>query len=79
MVPGHGSAQTAPFPMVAKTRAYISELRTKMADMVDNGVSLLDAVDKSAMPEWKDTRLYELNHRANANFIYREMEQEYFQ
>ena len=79
MVPGHGSAQTAPFPMVEKTRAYITDLRAKMAKMVDNGVSLLDAVDQSDLPVWKDTRLYELNHRANANFVYREMEQEFFQ
>ncbi|KPJ87197.1 MAG: hypothetical protein AMJ53_18525 [Gammaproteobacteria bacterium SG8_11] len=60
MVPGHGSAQTAPFPMVEKTKAYITDLRTKMA-------------------EWKNTRLYDVNHRANANFVYREMELEFFE
>jgi glyoxylase-like metal-dependent hydrolase (beta-lactamase superfamily II) len=79
MIPGHGSAQTSPFPMVKKTQAYISDLRAKMADMVESGVSLLDAVNQADLPEWKNTRLYNLNHRANANFVYREMEQEYFQ
>lgn len=79
MVPGHGSAQTSPFPMVTKTKTYVSELRAKMADMVDNGISLLDAVNKADLPLWKTIPLYDLNHRANANFVYREMEQEYFQ
>jgi hypothetical protein len=50
-----------------------------MAEMVENGVSLLDAVNKADMPAWKNTRLYDVNHRANANFVYREMEREYFQ
>jgi glyoxylase-like metal-dependent hydrolase (beta-lactamase superfamily II) len=79
MVPGHGSAQTAPFPMVNKTRSYVTELRTKMKAMVENGASLLDAVNNADMPAWKNVPLYEPNHRANANFVYREMEQEYFQ
>jgi hypothetical protein len=65
--------------MVTKTKTYISELRSKMAEMVDNGISLLDAVNKADMPAWKNTRLYDVNHRANANFVYREMEREYFQ
>ncbi|WP_455212370.1 MBL fold metallo-hydrolase [Kaarinaea lacus] len=79
MVPGHGSAQTAPFPMVEKTNTYITDLRNKMSDMVENGVSLLDAVDAADLPAWKNTRLYDVNHRANANFIYREMELEFFE
>jgi glyoxylase-like metal-dependent hydrolase (beta-lactamase superfamily II) len=79
MVPGHGSAQTPPFPMVTNTKAYVTELRNKMEEMVESGVSLLDAVNNADMPEWKNVRLYEPNHRANANFVYREMEQEYFQ
>jgi glyoxylase-like metal-dependent hydrolase (beta-lactamase superfamily II) len=79
MVPGHGSAQTPPFPMVTKTKAYVTELRDKMKTMVENGVSLLDAVNNADMPAWKNVPLYEPNHRANANFVYREMEQEYFQ
>ncbi|MGD8940383.1 MAG: MBL fold metallo-hydrolase [Gammaproteobacteria bacterium] len=79
MAPGHGSAQTSPFPMVTKTKTYISELRSKMAEMVENGVSLLDAVNKADIPAWKNICLYDVNHRANANFVYREMEREYFQ
>jgi hypothetical protein len=78
MVPGHGSAQTAPFAMVRKTRDYMQRLREEMGNAVEAGIGLQQAVDNSDFPEWHDTRLYELNHRANANFVYREMELELF-
>ncbi|MGD8566880.1 MAG: MBL fold metallo-hydrolase [Gammaproteobacteria bacterium] len=78
MVPGHGGPQTKPFPMVKKTNQYVTRLRRKMMEAVKNGESLYDAVQNSDFPDWKDTRLYEENHRANANFVYREMEKRYF-
>jgi glyoxylase-like metal-dependent hydrolase (beta-lactamase superfamily II) len=78
MVPGHGSAQSTPFPMVRKTHSYIQRLRDEMGRAVEEGIGLQDAVDRSDFPEWHDSRLYELNHRANANFVYREMELELF-
>jgi glyoxylase-like metal-dependent hydrolase (beta-lactamase superfamily II) len=79
MVPGHGSAQTSPFPMVTMTREYMQQLRDKMGKMVDEGVDLYEAVKQADLPEWKDTRLYHQNHRANANFVYRERERELFE
>ena len=79
MVPGHGAPQTKPFPMVKKTNDYVKRLRKEMMEAVENGVSLYDAVQNSEFPDWKDSRLYEENHRANANFVYREMEKEYFE
>jgi glyoxylase-like metal-dependent hydrolase (beta-lactamase superfamily II) len=78
MVPGHGSAQTAPFSMVSKTRRYMQRLRDEMGEAVEEGIGLQQAVTDSDFPEWHDTRLYELNHRSNANFVYREMELELF-
>lgn len=78
MVPGHGSAQSAPFTMVGKTRRYMQRLRDEMGEAVEEGVELQQAVDKSDFPDWHDSRLYELNHRSNANFVYREMELELF-
>jgi glyoxylase-like metal-dependent hydrolase (beta-lactamase superfamily II) len=78
MVPGHGSAQTEPFSMVNKTRRYMQRLREEMGEAVDAGVGLQQAVDNSDFPAWHNTRLYELNHRSNANFVYREMELELF-
>jgi len=78
MVPGHGSAQTRPFPMVEKTRRYIERLREAMRAAVENGVSLLDATEQTEFEDWKDTRLYESNQRANTGFVYREMEAAFF-
>ena len=78
LVPGHGSAQSAPFPMVTRTRAYIRELRERMKQKVIDGVSLMDALGDADMPAWQDVPLYQENQRANASFIYREMELEFF-
>lgn len=78
MVPGHGSAQTAPFPMVGKTSDYVSRMRKAMHQAVDDGVSMLDAVEAVEFEDWQNVPLYENNQRANANFVYREMEKAYF-
>ena len=78
MVPGHGSAQKAPFPMVQKTHDYVTRMREAMRKAVENDVPLLDAVKNVEFEDWQNTRLYEENQRANANFVYREMEKAYF-
>jgi hypothetical protein len=78
MVPGHGSAQTRPFPMVERTRRYVQRMREAMREAVADGVSLLDATQQTEFDDWKDTRLYEANQRANAGFVYREMEEAFF-
>jgi glyoxylase-like metal-dependent hydrolase (beta-lactamase superfamily II) len=78
MVPGHGSAQTPPFPMVAKTRDYVSRMRKTMEQAIDDGISMLDAVQSVEFEDWQAVPLYEMNQRANANFVYREMEKAYF-
>jgi hypothetical protein len=56
----------------------VERLRESMRAAVENDIPLMDAVDQAEFEDWRDTRLYESNQRANANFIYREMEQEYF-
>jgi len=78
MVPGHGSAQTAPFPMVEKTYNYVQRLRTDMGKAVEQGIDLAAAVAASDFKEWHGSRLYEENHKKNANFVYQEMEQELY-
>jgi len=74
----HGSAQTRPFPMVERTRRYVERLRETMREAVENGVSLLDSTEHTDFDDWKAVPLYESNQRANAAFVYREMEQAYF-
>lgn len=78
MVPGHGSAQTPPFPMVKQTRAYVSELRDRMREAIAQGVGLNEAVARAQFPNWESVRLYDQNQRPNAHFVYLEMEQEAF-
>jgi hypothetical protein len=79
MAPGHGSVQTSPFPMVAATRDYVSRMRQAMKQAVEDGVGMYDAVRDVEFDDWRDVRLYETNQRANANFVYREMEKAYFE
>lgn len=78
MIPGHGSAQTPPFPMVEKTYLYVKRLRDEMRAAVKAGQDLESAVRLSDFADWHDAPLYHENHKKNANFIYLEMEQESF-
>ena len=78
MVPGHGSAQRAPFPMVEQTHCHVARLHEAMRAAVANDIPLMDAVDQAEFEDWRNTPLYETNQRANTNFIYREMEEEFF-
>ena len=78
MIPGHGSAQTPPFPMLARTHDYVQRLREALTRAIDDDLSLDEAVDAADFPDWRNVRLYAINHRANANFVYRELEDELF-
>lgn len=78
MIPGHGSAQTAPFSMLERTYQYVKRLRDEMRAAVESGQDLGTAVGLSDFADWHDTPLYHENHKKNANFIYLEMEQEIF-
>lgn len=78
MVPGHGSAQTQPFPMVEKTRTYVMRLREAMAQAIEEDLGMQEAIDQANFPDWHESRLHDENHRRNAHFVYREMEQELF-
>jgi hypothetical protein len=53
-------------------------LRETMAQAVENGIGMQEAIDQADFPDWHDSRLYEENHRRNAHFVYREMEQALF-
>lgn len=78
MIPGHGSIQTSPFPMVSKTRHYMQKLRKQMTQAIDQDIDLQTAIDQNEFPEWKNSNLYEANHKKNVDFVYREIEQEQF-
>ena len=75
MLAGHGSAQTANFAMVGKTQNYMQRLRDTMAQALENDIELQEAVDNSEFADWQAIPLYQLNHKKNIDFVYREMEQ----
>ena len=78
MVPGHGSAQSQPFPMVSKTQEYMQQIRKEVTDAINNDQELQETVDSVDFKDWKQTNLYELNHKKNIDFVYRELELELF-
>ena len=78
MVPGHGSAQTPPFPMLQETHDYIRTMRERIGQQLEAGRSLMEVVEETRMPGWEEVPLYEENQRANTSFIYRELEFELF-
>ncbi len=78
MVPGHGSVQTAPFPMVSDTQKYIQQIRSKVTEAINNDMELQEAVDTIDFDDWKTLNMYGLNHKKNIDFVYRELEEELF-
>lgn len=78
MIPGHGSVQTNPFPMVTQTRAYMQHLRDAMTKAFDEDIELQEAVDNTEFDDWKTMNMYNLNHKKNVDFVYRELEEELF-
>lgn len=78
MIPGHGSAQTAPFPMVKQTQDYIKDLRQKVTEAINNDWELQETIDNTQFEQWKQTNLYELNQKKNVDFVYRELEDALF-
>ncbi len=78
MVPGHGSVQSAPFPMVSKTREYMQQVRQDVTNAINDDTELQEAVDSIEFEDWKQTHLYRLNHKKNVDFVYRELELELF-
>lgn len=78
MIPGHGSVQTAPFPMVTETRSYMQHLRDSMTKAIENDVELQEAVNNTEFENWKSVNMYGLNQKKNVDFVYRELEEELF-
>ncbi len=78
MIPGHGSVQTAPFPMVSKTQAYMQRLRDSVSEAIENDRELQETINTLQFDDWKNVHLYDLNQKKNIDFVYRELEEELF-
>lgn len=77
VVPGHGAIPREPSQLVAKTREYISGLRTEMRAAVEHGVPMNRAL--ASLPPADQTRPVSLNsrRRRNALRVYLEEERSY--
>jgi hypothetical protein len=49
-----------------------------MTQALENDIELQEAVDNSEFADWQAIPLYQLNHKKNIDFVYREMEQALF-
>ena len=72
-MPGLGSAQRPPFLMFTKTNDDVTRMRNAMQKAVEDGASMIDAVQGAEFVDWQEIPLYEMNQRTNANFVYRVM------
>ena len=77
IVPGHGAIPRDPSQLVARTREYISALRTEMRAAVEHGVPMNRAL--ASLPPADQTRPVSLNsrRRRNALRVYLEEERAY--
>ncbi len=77
VVPGHGAIPADPAALVARTRAYITDLETDMRAAVERGVPMRRAL--STLPPPDETRPVSLNsrRRRNAARVYVEEERAY--
>ena len=77
VVPGHGALPARPRQLVARTREYISGLRSAMRSAIERGVPMGRAM--AAMPPADETRPVSLNsrRRRNAVRVYLEEERSY--
>ena len=78
MIPGHGSVQTAPFPMVRKTQSYMQRLRDSVSKAIEHDKELQETINTIQFDDWKNVYLYDLNQKKNIDFVYRELEEELF-
>ncbi|MFL5476159.1 MAG: MBL fold metallo-hydrolase, partial [Gemmatimonadales bacterium] len=77
VVPGHGAIPQQPAELVAKTRKYVTGLRTEMRAAVEQGVPMGRAL--KSLPPADQTRPVSLNsrRRRNALRVYLEEERAY--
>ena len=75
-VPGHGAIPADPAALVARTRAYVTALRSEMRAAVERGVPMRRALD--SLPPADEKRPVSLNsrRRRNAARVYVEEEKE---
>jgi len=64
---------------VEATVAYLQGLQDQVSALLKRGVTLSDAVENAAMPEYKDWPGYEEHHGRNVHQLYLNMESRFFE
>lgn len=72
VVGGHGKMITR--DSITMTYNYVQELQEEVRALLDEGVSIADAVNMVEMPKYKDIKLYDMMHRQNVEVTYRMLE-----
>lgn len=74
VVGGHGELTKS--TALEMTYSYLTQLRTKVQDALDNGMEIDEAIEKIKMKEYQDIAFYDAIHRQNIEATYRMLEWE---
>ncbi len=74
VVPGHGPAASA--KAIDAVERYLSQLQTRVLELLRSGAALSDVPDGSALPEFALWDQYETIHRRNASVLFVRFERE---
>ncbi|MBU0720649.1 MBL fold metallo-hydrolase [bacterium] len=72
IVGGHGAITN--MESTDATYKYLSELKNKVASLIEEGVEIDDALNEATMPYFQNFKLYEMMHRQNIEVAYRMLE-----
>ena len=74
VVPGHGPA--APASVIDAVGHYLTQLETRVLELMHAGAALSDVPDAAVLPEFKDWDQYDTIHRRNAAIVFLRLERE---
>lgn len=76
LIPGHGPSAQDPNQALTLTREYLSDLRAKMGEAVDELIPFAEAYDAADWKKYQNLPTYADTHRRNAYQVYLSLEQE---
>ena len=74
VVPGHGPVASA--NSIETMQRYLTQLQSRVLELIRTGAALSDVPDSAGLPEFKDWDQYDIIHRRNASVLFVRMERE---
>jgi glyoxylase-like metal-dependent hydrolase (beta-lactamase superfamily II) len=74
VVPGHGPV--ASVDSMQAVQRYLTQLETRVLELLRAGAALSDVPDSAGLPQFKDWDQYDIIHRRNASVLFVRMERE---